>query len=565
MRIAVVPDGEGGGRLCELGSDAVSPGDFWHVSDLAGVIADYEAHSAEPPRWVWSATEDVYPPLVEHMLRVGRCHDVTLVEALLLGYEGHFGQGRSLGAAWARLHGREAPVEPGHREAMVAPRPPMLFTPDRSLLPAGVDQLAALVEVHADQLRRIASVEHPERFALLAAVESAGALTAVEMSNDGVPWRADVHDELLTQHLGPRPLGGGRPPVLVELEERINEAFGLGRSVNPDSPAQVLEAFQEIGYPLPSTRSWVLSRVDHPVVPLLLRYKELSRLYTSHGWAWLERWVRHGRFRPDYVVGGVVSGRWATRGGGAQQIPKLVRRAVIADPGWRLVTVDAGQLEPRILAAVSGDRRLAEAAADSDLYTWLAGAFGGDRDRAKLAVLAAMYGQREGDAAASLRTMRRFFPRAMEYLDNAARAGKQGRLVRSWLGRTCPPPSPLWQRSGGASPRQPPSAHGVPSRAVAERGRFTRNFVIQATAAEWALVFMAGVRRRLSEIEASPAAPQLVFFQHDELVLHVPQTLVSETVAALREAELETRRLLFGRVDLRFPLDIAIVECYADA
>ena len=99
------------------------------------------------------------------------------------------------------------------------------------------------------------------------------------------------------------------------------------------------------------------------------------------------------------MPGGVVSGRWATRGGGALQIPKVVRRAVVADPGWRFVVADAGQLEPRVLAAVSGDDRLATAGAAGDLYAALAAdAFDGDRARAKVALLGAMYGQTGGAA-----------------------------------------------------------------------------------------------------------------------------------------------------------------------
>jgi DNA polymerase-1 len=41
----------------------------------------------------------------------------------------------------------------------------------------------------------------------------------------------------------------------------------------------------------------------------LLEYKELSRPHTAKGWARLDEWVADGRFRPHYVVGGVVSGR----------------------------------------------------------------------------------------------------------------------------------------------------------------------------------------------------------------------------------------------------------------
>src|SRR4029453_9574318 len=106
--------------------------------------------------------------------------------------------------------------------------------------------------------------------------------------------------------------------------------------------------------------------------------------------------------------GGVVSGRWATRGGGALQIPHALRRAVVADPGWTFVVADASQLEPRVLAALSGDEGLARAAAGGDLYAALAAdAFGGDRARAKTALLAAMYG---GDVGQLMTVLRRRFP-----------------------------------------------------------------------------------------------------------------------------------------------------------
>ena len=109
---------------------------------------------------------------------------------------------------------------------------------------------------------------------------------------------------------------------------------------------------------------------------------------TANGWTWLREWVSSGRFRPGYLPGGTATGRWVTHGGGALQIPKVIRRAVIADPGWRLVVADASQLEPRILAAISRDPGLMEVAGqDTDLYKSVSDrAFSGDRAQAKLAV-----------------------------------------------------------------------------------------------------------------------------------------------------------------------------------
>jgi DNA polymerase-1 len=424
---------------------------------------------------------------------------------------------------------------------------------------AGPDALQALVEVYADQRARIDATEHPGRFRLLVAAECAGALIAVEMGRAGLPWRADLHRALLVELLGePSPVGGP-PRRLAELSAAIGEAFGDPR-LHPDSPAEVLRALRRAGVDVPNTRSWVLRSVDHPAVPLLREYKELYRIWTAHGWAWLDTWVHDGRFRAEYVPGGVVSGRWATRGGGALQIPKVVRRAVVADPGWRLVVADAGQLEPRVLAAVSGDERFAAAGAAGDLYAALAAdAFAGDRAKAKVAMLGAMYGQTGGDALPALATLRRNYPTAFDYVESAARTGEAGGLVRSWLGRTCPPGSAGSSFAGFDGSPADAASDGRAGPAARARGRFTRNFVIQATAAEWALSLLASLRPLL------PDGVELVFFQHDEVLVHCRAEQADPVVAAVQEAGERARRLLFGDTAVRFPLDTHVVECYAEA
>jgi DNA polymerase-1 len=323
--------------------------------------------------------------------------------------------------------------------------------------------------------------------------------------------------------------------------------------------------------------------VDHPAAGLLLEYKELARLHAAHGWGWLDEWVSGGRFRPEYVVGGVVSGRWASRGGGALQIPRVLRRAVVADPGHVLVVADAAQLEPRVLAALADDRAFAAAAGTGDLYEALAGAFGGDRGQAKVALLSAMYGGAGGEAGQLLAVLRRRFPLADQYVERAARAGEEGRVVRSRLGRTCPPPSDAW-RGLTAVPDDPDAEEARAGRSLRARGRFTRNFVVQASAADWAIVLLAGLRRRLAAMPvpgeasghpsgpatshgpAGPApAPRLVFFQHDEVIVHCPEALAGAVAEAVGAAAAEAGRLVFGPTPVRFPVTTAVVASYADA
>jgi len=159
-------------------------------------------------------------------------------------------------------------------------------------------------------------------------------------------------------------------------------------------------------------------------------------------------------------------------------------------------------------------------------------------------------------------------------------------VVRSRLGRTCPPPSSDW-RGLTAEPDDPAAEEQRAGRSVRARGRFTRNFVVQASAADWAVVFLADLRRRLgshtmhneSAVPAVPSAPQLeqpaagggdgqprlVFFQHDEVIVHCPASLAEEVVAAVGEAAAEAGRLVFGPTPVRFPVTTAVVTSYADA
>lgn len=587
MLVAVTAGAGGSGSLRPLHGDGRPAGPVEHLPDLAGGVATRtgtsdaagpggdagpaantgpaaNAGTGPAVRWLWAATGAIYPALLRAGVRVERCHDVELTEALLLGYAGRWGEPRSLAAAHARLAGAPVPADPpAHAAEPPGHGQPALF--DDLPAPATVaDPLGTLAAVYTDQLRRVAATEQPERFRLLVAAESAGALVAAEMNAAGLPWRADVHDTLLTELLGPPSRVGGQPRRLAELSARIAAAFGV-RQLHADSPAEVLRAFARAGISLPNTRAWVLRGVDHPAVPLLLEYKELHRIWTAHGWSWRDAWVRDGRFRPEYVAGGVVSGRWATRGGGALQIPKVIRRAAVADPGWCFVVADAAQLEPRVLAAMSSDRRLAAAAAAGDLYAALANdAFGGDRDKAKVALLGAMYGQTGGAAAPALAVLRRNYPVAFEYVEAAARTGESGGLVRSWLGRTCPPAGTAGLDGPGLSqgtepgvdplPSEPPGAH------ARARGRFTRNFVIQATAAEWALILLATARQGIAG-----TAAELVFFQHDEVVVHCPAGQADQVAAALRRCAGQATTLLFGDTPVRVPLDVSTVTCYGDA
>lgn len=407
---------------------------------------------------MWRATAEVYPRLREAGVRVERCYDMEAAETLLLGHEGRLGEPRSAAAALARLRGGPVPPDPPQRSAEPGSQS-SLFEPRPVHVP-----LERLIEVYGDQQRRHDAAEHPGRMRLLTAAESAGMLVATEMNASGMPWSADVHRDVLHELLGERYTGGGEPRRLAELTDEVSAAFG--RRVRPDLPADVIKAFGQAGIKIKSTRRWEIETIDHPAVKPLVEYKKLYRIWVAHGWSWLQDWVRDGRFRPEYLPGGTVTGRWVTNGGGALQIPKVIRRAAVADPGWRLVVADADQMEPRVLAAISRDPGLMEVAGrETDLYQSVSDrAFSGDRAQAKLAVLGAVYGQTSGDGLKNLALLRRRFPRAVAYVDDAARAARRGGSCGpGWGGRAL--------RRRGRTPRERRPGSRRASRPASYRAR----------------------------------------------------------------------------------------------
>jgi DNA polymerase-1 len=519
------------------------------AAQLPAVVADRESG---PVRWVWDDTTRWYPLLLAAGVRIARCTDLRLCHTVLR---------RAPSVDQDLLADDETPGWDGLQPVTVVD--PALFP-----LEDPADRLDPVAE-HDRQRAAVAASPERGRLELLLAAESSGALVAAEMTHAGLPWRADVHDRLLTELLGPRPAGGQRPAVLERLAAELRTALGAP-GLNPDSPADLLRALRGAGLPVADTRSWTLEQVDHPAMPALLEYRKLSRLMTANGWAWLDAWVREGRFRSYFVPGGVVTGRWASNGGGALSMPTQVRPAAIADEGWRFVVADVAQLEPRVLAGMSHDSAMADAARGADLYQGIVAAgVVGTRAEAKVGMLGALYGATRGESGRMMPRLTQRYPRAIGVVEEAARAGERGEVVRTLLGRGSPLPTAGWAERG-AELGEPPDEVGPREDRDRQRrawGRFTRNFVVQGTAAEWALCWLADLRNRLWELGSGDLGerPHLVFFLHDEVVVHTPEHLADEVGEAVRQAASAAGRLLFGEFPIDFPLDVDVVHSWADA
>ncbi len=123
---------------------------------LVAAVGDREAAH---PRWVWTDSAQWYPPLLAAGVRVERCHDLRLVDAIIAGIEG----------VAPRTDWRSA-EPPSIRDTLFD----FDAATDAAAGPRATDEWAR-------QQARLAALAETHRVALLAAAESAGALAAVEI------------------------------------------------------------------------------------------------------------------------------------------------------------------------------------------------------------------------------------------------------------------------------------------------------------------------------------------------------------------------------------------------
>ena len=351
--------------------------------------------------------------------------------------------------------------------------------------------------------------------------ESAAAVLCLELERDGLPVDRVAAEDLIAASAGPRPSDDADAARIRAERDALVLRHAPGRErTDLRNPAQVRDLLLSAGVDVPNTRAWVLEpyRHTHPLVDALLRWRKDERIATTYGYRWLDDHVgSDDRLRGGWTACDGAAGRMTAQNG-LHNLPAPLRPAICAAPGHVFVRADLGQIEPRVLAVVSADRAFAEATRADDLYAPVAAKLGADRPKAKVAVLAAMYGQRSGAAGEALKDLERAYPVAMGLLDRAYADGVARRPVRTWGGRLI--------RFGGvpvpalepAAPEPSGSAEFSATGADGARGRYARNAIIQGSAAELFKAWAATVRHAVR-----PLGGQIVLCLHDELLVHVPE------------------------------------------
>ncbi len=108
-------------------------------------------------------------------------------------------------------------------------------------------------------------------------------------------------------------------------------------------------------------------KASHPVVPLLLEYREISKLKSSFVDNLLAAAGPDGRLHTTFDQLGTATGRFSSSKPNLQNIPVrseaglLVRKCFTVREGYVMLSADYSQIDLRVLAHLSGDRNLTDA------------------------------------------------------------------------------------------------------------------------------------------------------------------------------------------------------------
>jgi len=391
----------------------------------------------------------------------------------------------------------------------------------------------------------------------------------VELEHNGI--RVDV-DRLsqLSRRYGER---------IETLEQEILEL--AGHPLNIASPKQLQQVlFTELGLPVvkktaktgPSTDADVLEELArlHPLPAKVLEYRQYAKLKSTYVDA-LPGMVhpQTGRVHASFNQVVTATGRLSSSDPNLQNIPvrtdagREIRSAFVPDrDDWVLLTADYSQIELRVLAHFSGDRRLCEAfARDEDIHAQVAGQVNGVpldqvtpqmRRSAKAVNFGVIYGQsafglakslgiEQEEAAKFIDSYFEGYPGIEEFLDQVLAECRRNGYVKTILGR----------RRAIRGIRQ----YAGRQRNLAERTAV--NTVIQGSAADLIKQAMIAIHRRLRRESHSA---RMLLQIHDELIFEVPSDQLENLANLVTEEMVGVEKL-----EVSLKVDIKVGPNWADA
>ena len=326
----------------------------------------------------------------------------------------------------------------------------------------------------------------------------------------------------------------------TEVAELETEAHRLaGGPFTLGSPKQLGDIlFNRLDLPVqtsgktgPSTDRTVLAKLRplHPIIPVIERWRELSKLLSTYLRALPEAAAGDGRIHTTFSQHTAATGRLSCTNPNLQAIPvrtpigKEIRAAFIAAPGTQLISCDYSQVELRILAHLCQEPGLVDAfRRGDDVHRATAAEVLGkapadvtkdERDRAKAVNFGIIYGISSFGLAEQLEIGR---DEAQQYIDTYL-----GRYpgVQAFITRTIEETAERGYALTLLGRQRPIPELRAKNRQVHQLGeRLAVNSLIQGSAADIIKVAMIACDRRVRD-EGRQA--KLVLQVHDELVFEV--------------------------------------------
>lgn len=297
----------------------------------------------------------------------------------------------------------------------------------------------------------------------------------------------------------------------------------------------------------------------HPIIELVLEYRELSKLQSTYLVALPELIGADGRVHTTFNQTVAETGRLSSTNPNLQNIPvrtavgREIRDAFTAAPGCRLVSCDYGQVELRILAHCSGEPTLQTAFREGfDVHLATASEVFGipvsevdkaTRDRAKAVNFGIIYGISDFGLSEQLRISRADarsyidayldrYPKIQEFIRTTIEDATRTGGVTTLFGRRRPIPEL--------------NARTQQQRQLGER--LAVNTVIQGSAADIIKVAMIRTRDALGDAHLSA---RMILQIHDELVIEAPEGEVDQVVSIVSAA-------MIGACALDPPLSVEV-------
>lgn len=170
-------------------------------------------------------------------------------------------------------------------------------------------------------------------------------------------------------------LGAKYSQELEKIQKEIWQAAGA--QFNISSPKQLGEIlFEKLGLAVKfqkktstgakSTKESELQKMKdlHPIIPLILEYRELSKLISTYIEPIPKALDSDSRLHSRFVQCGAATGRMSSESPNLQNIPigsergKVIRNAFFAPKGSKFVALDYSQIELRIAAFLARDQKL---------------------------------------------------------------------------------------------------------------------------------------------------------------------------------------------------------------